>query len=260
VQVYPTLVASVASGAVSSSVIDRSLRRTLPFRFELGAMDPPEVAARNPYNRLDERNVSAPWMRALAARAAERSVVLLKNVAVAGDISGSGGISRGGNGGGGGGVGSGMALPISPETLSGKTVCVVGPNANSTAAQMGGYVNKHPPFVSTPYSALQSRVGHVAKEVRLVMGCETTACPAITTNGLAGCDIAVLVLGLTNDAGSKDEPGDACGCPFGDAIEGEVRLPLMRNAGDLVCACSAPSVLTTGACARVFACTTNGEA
>ena len=39
------------------------------------------------------------------------------------------------------------------------------------------------------------------------------------------------MLGLTNDSDSIDEPGDACGCPLGDAIEGEccdrqdVRLP-----------------------------------
>lgn len=172
----------MARGTVSASMIDRALRRTLPFRFELGAMDPPETAALNPYNHLDERNVSAPWMQKLAERAAERSVVLLKNIAtiatIGGDIDGASSRAAGAST---STTSATMVLPLAVSSLSGKTVCVVGPNANSTSAQMGGYVNRHPLFVSTPYGALRSRLDRVAAEVRLVVGCNTTACEEIST-------------------------------------------------------------------------------
>jgi beta-glucosidase len=203
-EVYPTLVQSIVSGKISVELVDRALRRTLPFRFELGAMDPLDVQARNPYNRLDARNVSAPWMLGLARRAAERAIVLLKNTPIARAVVDA------------------TVLPLSEGNLKDKVVCVIGPNANDTVAQMGGYVNQHPLYVSTPFVAMATRLTNVAREVRLLVGCSNyTACPHFDLPSIAECELSVVVLGLTNDARSKEENGDACGCPYGDAIEGE---------------------------------------
>jgi hypothetical protein len=45
--------------------------------------------------------------------------------------------------------------------------------------------------------------------------------PLLTDELLLSCDAVVVVIGLTSDARSKDEPGDACGCVEGDSVEGE---------------------------------------
>lgn len=71
---------SIQRGQINESYVDRSLRNTLPFRFELGQLDPEADKDKNPYNQLGDSNVSAPWMLELAATASAKSVVLLKNI------------------------------------------------------------------------------------------------------------------------------------------------------------------------------------
>ena len=43
-------------------------------------MDPPEELSKNPYNSLSSANVSTPAMIQLATEAAEKSIMLLKNI------------------------------------------------------------------------------------------------------------------------------------------------------------------------------------
>lgn len=73
-------------------------------------------------------------------------------------------------------------------------------------------------------------------KVVLLDSCNTTACTNYSIASLAPieqgeCEVTVAVIGLTSDARSKLENGDACGCPDGDAVEGEccdrkdVKLP-----------------------------------
>lgn len=81
---------------------------------------------------------------------------------------------------------------------------------------MGGYVQQNPPYITTPYSALSGMIDGV----RLIPGCNTTACTDLHVPDLSDCDVFVAVLGLTNHAGAPKE-GAACGCPYGDAVEGE---------------------------------------
>jgi beta-glucosidase len=49
-EVFPSLSGSVRSGKLAEAVVDRSLKRTLPYRFEIGQLDPPATQRHNPYN------------------------------------------------------------------------------------------------------------------------------------------------------------------------------------------------------------------
>eukprot|EP01052_Picozoa_sp_SAG31_P030407 SAG31_NODE_3116_length_4658_cov_2.625576_5_plen_318_part_00 len=231
--VFPTLNASVKAGKIKAQVLDDSLRRTLPIRFELGQLDGKTPAAlagvpQNAYGKLSGANVSTPAMLQLALTAAKKSVVLLKNAH--------------------------KTLPLSKSALAGKTVCVLGPNANSSKAMEAGYVNQHPRFITTPYAGLRSALSHsTVKLVRSatdctalslaalqnwrrgslqVEGCSTTRCStydrAAVASALPSCDVFVPVLGLTAYANpgnhlipTTQEPGNACGCVPGDGVEGE---------------------------------------
>lgn len=218
--VFPTLSQSVQAGRIQEALVDRSLRRTLPIRFELGQLDGSTASSRagvpqNSYARLNrEQNVSTPQMIRLAEAAARKAVVLLKN--------------------------DNKTLPLNKaefiaqsDAATPKTLCMFGPNANSTHAQEAGYVNQHPRFISTPFAGLVGTLGRNAS-VKLVPGCNTTRCDQLDTAAVAAalqpgvCDVMIAVLGLTaySNPGShlqplSQEPGNACGCIPGDGVEGE---------------------------------------
>eukprot|EP00041_Stephanoeca_diplocostata_P036897 m.1366753 g.1366753 ORF g.1366753 m.1366753 type:complete len:62 (+) comp24952_c0_seq33:1728-1913(+) len=54
----PTVVDSVTGNRIAETTIDASLLHTLPFRFELGAMDSAELQVKNPYNTLGRDNAN----------------------------------------------------------------------------------------------------------------------------------------------------------------------------------------------------------
>jgi beta-glucosidase len=218
--VLPTISDSVKAGKIAESVVDTSLQRTLPIRFELGQLDGATPAARarvpdNAYARLNRKNnVSTPAMVKLAEIAAKKAIILLKNL--------------------------NKTLPLSTREFSpsltgsaakGKTICMFGPNSNSTQAQEAGYVNSHPRFITTPFVGVRA----ITDNVVLVPTCNTTRCVSYDTEAvqaaLAGglCNALVAVIGLTaySNPGSHLEPeravdnGNACGCIRGDAVEGE---------------------------------------
>jgi hypothetical protein len=144
---------------------------------------------------------------ALALTAAKKAVILLKNVA--------------------------KTLPLDKAALAGKTVCMFGPNANSTMAQMAGYV-PHPSYIVSPYAGMVDALP--GANVKLVEGCNTTRCQgydkAAVAAALPSCDVSVLVMGLTAYANpgnhifkpsgpGSQEQNNACGCIPGDGVEGE---------------------------------------
>jgi beta-glucosidase len=103
-QAYPDLIALVKDGKVSEAVIDRAVARNLRAKFLLGLFEHPYVDV--------ERAVAvtnSPAHQALAAEAARRSIVLLKN--------------------------ENNLLPLDRTKL--KTLAVIGPNAASV--HLGGY-------------------------------------------------------------------------------------------------------------------------
>ena len=117
----------------------------------------------------------------------------------------------------------------------GKRICVIGPNGDNGKNLLGGYVNQNPRFIATPLTGIADLLP--SAEVIHLQGClNDTGCFSLNSTEIADavldkCDLAVLAIGLTSYAHSKDEPGDACGCIFGDAVEGEccdrqdVKLP-----------------------------------
>lgn len=105
-QEYATLPAAVQQGLISEAEIDDAVTRLFTARMRLGMFDPPE---RVRWARIPASVNQAPAHDALALKAAQESLVLLKNDGV---------------------------LPL-PRTL--KRIAVVGPTADDTMALLGNY-------------------------------------------------------------------------------------------------------------------------
>ena len=118
---FGSLNESIKAGKIAESVLDASLMRTLPIRFELGQLDGATAAERegvpdNSFQRLNRRdNVSTPAMIELALVAAKKAIILLKN--------------------------SRRTLPLRKADYADGTrsLCMFGPNANNSKATEAGY-------------------------------------------------------------------------------------------------------------------------
>jgi beta-glucosidase len=128
-QTYAALTSAVRKGLVTEAQIDVSLRRLLLARMQLGMFDPPERVkwAQIPYSV----NQSAEHDR-LARRAAQESIVLLKNDGV---------------------------LPLSRSV---KTIAVVGPTADEVMALLGNYYGT-PAAPVTVLQGIRAAVGAQTK-------------------------------------------------------------------------------------------------
>ncbi|HMF42877.1 MAG TPA: glycoside hydrolase family 3 N-terminal domain-containing protein, partial [Polyangia bacterium] len=109
-KLYPQLLSLVKSKAVPMALIDKSVARVLRAKFELGLFEQPYVDVEQA-----DKIAGSPEHVALARKAADRSIVLLKN--------------------------AGGLLPLDKTKV--KTIAVVGPNAEP--CRLGGYsgVPKH---------------------------------------------------------------------------------------------------------------------
>jgi beta-glucosidase len=103
---YVKFLDAVKQGLLSEKDIDVALKRLFTARFRLGIFDPPEMA---PYANIPDSEIDSEPHRALALRAAQESIVLLKNDGV---------------------------LPFSADI---KKIAVVGPLAESTRVLHGNY-------------------------------------------------------------------------------------------------------------------------
>jgi beta-glucosidase len=103
---YEALVAAVKQGLISEAEIDDALGRLMLTRFQLGMFDP---AVQVPWTQIPYAVNQAPAQDALAHRAAQESMVLLKNDGI---------------------------LPLSP-TL--KSIAVIGPTADEVMSLLGNY-------------------------------------------------------------------------------------------------------------------------
>ncbi len=118
---YLALVEAVHDNLIPEAQIDKAVKALFTARMKLGMFDPP---ADVPYAQIPFSVVDAPAHRALALKAAEKSIVLLKNDGT---------------------------LPLGPEV---KRVAVVGPNAASLAAIEGNY-NAIPSHPSLPVDGIE---------------------------------------------------------------------------------------------------------
>jgi Glycosyl hydrolase family 3 C-terminal domain/Glycosyl hydrolase family 3 N terminal domain/Fibronectin type III-like domain len=125
---FSTLAASVRDGSVAESAIDAAVRRHLEIKVRAGLFE-------NPYADADsaEAITNNDEARALARKAAQRSIVLLKNDGT---------------------------LPLAlPRGGARPTIAVIGPNA--AVAHLGGYYGV-PPVTVSLLQGVQERVGDAA--------------------------------------------------------------------------------------------------
>jgi len=135
--VYRTLLEQVRQGIVPQSELDRAVSRILTAKFRLGLFD-------NPFVDPDaaERVTNSPEHRKVAIKAAQETMVLLKN--------------------------DKNLLPLDLNKL--KTIAVIGPNADGL--HLGGY-SRNPLRGVTILQGIQDRVGSKAKVV-YAEGCRFT--------------------------------------------------------------------------------------
>jgi beta-glucosidase len=124
---YASLKDSVAQSLVKESEIDRSLHRLLLARIKLGMMDQASCTA---FDRIEASANDTPEHRQRALRAAEESIVLLKNDGV---------------------------LPLKPSA----SIALIGPNADMMRVLEANYHGTASQPV-TPYDALTSRFKNVS--------------------------------------------------------------------------------------------------
>jgi len=134
-EVYRTLADQVKAGKVPEEQLDKAVGRVLAAKFRLGLFE-------NPYADPDyaEQITSCQAHRDLALKAAEKTVVLLKN--------------------------EGNLLPLDAKKL--KTIAVIGPNA--AGVHLGGY-GREPAHQVSILDGIKNRVGPGVK-VLFEEGCE----------------------------------------------------------------------------------------
>jgi len=136
--IYSALRQAVEQGLISTEAIDQAVKRLFTARFRLGMFDPPEQV---PYAQIPFEVNDSPQHRALARRAAQESIVLLKN--------------------------EGNLLPLRRNL---KSIAVIGPNADNSLALLGNY-NGTPSKAITPLEGIRQKVAP-ATRIYYAHGCE----------------------------------------------------------------------------------------
>ena len=132
---YRNLPEAVRRGDVKEADLDKSLRRLLIARFELGDFDPDEM---NPWTNIPESVIASKEHKALALDMARKSIVLLKN-----------------NG-------------VLPLKSSNSQIVVMGPNANDSVMMWGNY-SGYPTKTVTALEGIRKKA-----PVRYILGCGLT--------------------------------------------------------------------------------------
>lgn len=194
---YMTLLAAVREGRVPMATIDRAVRRMLTLKFNAGLFE-------NPYVDADKavaitNNAEA---RALALKAAQRSITLLKNDGM-------------------------LPLALPSGGASKPTIAVIGPNA--AVARLGGYYGI-PPVTVSILDGIKAKVGARANivfaqgvkitenddwwadEVKLSDPAENRALIAKAVEAARGSDQIILAIGDTEQTSregwAKNHLGD----------------------------------------------------
>jgi beta-glucosidase len=182
------LPALVRSGQVPMAVVDEAVRRVLRVKFALGLFE-------HPYAQGVEVTAAVPEHRPLVRKAAEESIVLLKNDNVAGAA----------------------LLPLAPER---KKIALIGPLADEAAEMVGawGGAGRDPDIIPIR-QALLERAQKTGGALLYAKGTEiddaSQAGFAEAVKAVQDADVAVLALGESNamsgEAGSRaylDLPGN----------------------------------------------------
>jgi beta-glucosidase len=135
--VYRALPAAVTRGDIKESDIDRSLRRLLIARFQLGDFDDDALVE---WTKIPERVIASEEHKQLALNISHESIVLLKN-----------------NG-------------VLPLKAAGGSYVVMGPNANDSIMMWGNYCG-YPTHTITALQGIQEKVD---SDVKYIAGCSLT--------------------------------------------------------------------------------------
>ena len=177
---YALIPEAIQQGLLTEADVDSALVPLLRTRFKLGLFDPP---AYNPYNAIPLTVINSEAHRLLARRAAEESIVMLKNDGV---------------------------LPLRKDLAK---YFVTGPNATNLDVLLGNYYGVNPRMVTI----LEGIAGAVApgSQVQYKPGCLLAwpnANPIDWTTGDAhSADVTIVVLGLSGLL--EGEEGDAIASP-----------------------------------------------
>jgi len=135
---YPALLDAIRGGLVDERRVDAAVKRVLELKFRAGLFEEPYANA-----EYAERITNNEEARALARRAAERSVVLLKNDGMLP-----------------------LKLPGNRGRRDKQVIAVIGPNA--AVARLGGYYGE-PPHTVSILDGIKEKAGDSA-EVRFAQG------------------------------------------------------------------------------------------
>ena len=135
---YKHLPEAVRRGDIKETDLDRSLKRLLIARFELGDLDPDEL---NPWTKIPDSVVACNAHKQLALDMARKSIVLLKNNGV---------------------------LPLNAD-ISHSSIVVMGANAIDSIMQWGNYSG----FATRTVTALEG-IQQIVPQARYINGCGLT--------------------------------------------------------------------------------------
>jgi len=175
---YPMLTVSLKKGLVTEEAINNALRRVLRTRFKLGMFD---SVGKGKYDKLDRKVINCDKHRQLALKAAEKSIVLLKN-------------DKG----------------LLPLDSSAKKITVVGPGAANAHTLFGNYYG-----VSSRFVTVLEGLGEKVRDKYGINLEYRQGCLMYGANNMSNAefgqanvaDIIIAVMGL--DGAIEGEEGDA---------------------------------------------------
>lgn len=198
------LVQAVQQGLVAQQRLDEAVTALLTARIKLGVLD---EKGGHPYDQIPYSAVDSREMVRLNRKAAEHSVVLLKN--------------------------QNQILPLKKENLH--TIGVIGPNADNRKALIGNYEGTASRYVTV----LEGIQDYVGEKIRVLysMGChlykDRTSSLAQANDREAEVravceesDVVIAVMGL--DATLEGEEGDA-GNEYGSGDKPDLSLPGLQH-------------------------------
>jgi beta-glucosidase len=175
---YPMLTVACKKGLVSEEAIDTALTRLLRTRFKLGMFDPPGSGK---YGKLGRKVINCEKHKQLALKAAEKSIVLLKN--------------------------DNNLLPLDSSP---KVITVAGPSAANAHTLFGNYYGVSARFVTILEGLADKVKDKFGIDLNYRQGCLMYG-DISKSHGVYGeanvSDVVIAVLGL--DGAIEGEEGDA---------------------------------------------------